>query len=210
MVNSSGSIGVQSWCFREFKSTQALLNQIKGLGLSRIELCAVHVDFNDEPSFPHVVEQFKSAGVEISSIGVQTFKDDPGTEEKWFRFCQMAGAKMIAADIDVASMPGGLQKAQKLAEKYDIPLGIHNHGGNHWLGNVQMLRNIFKHMGRGSGSASIPPGVCKPAMIPCSGRKNFASDCTEYTSRILHSTARGNGPTWSWATVTCSCANCSK
>ena len=93
------------------------------------------------------MQQFKAAGVQITSIGVQTFKDDPATEEKWFRFCRMAGAKMMAADIDVASMPGGLQTAQRLAEKYDIPLAIHNHGGNHWLGNVQMLQNIFKHMG---------------------------------------------------------------
>ena len=141
------ALGVQSWCFRHFKGLDALIAQLKRLGLSRVELCEVHADVGDEAGFEGVIGKFREAGIAITSIGVQTFKDDAGLEEKWFKFCKLAGAKMISTNIDVASMPGGLQTAQRLAEKYEVKLGIHNHGGYHWLGNVQMVRHVLKNMG---------------------------------------------------------------
>jgi sugar phosphate isomerase/epimerase len=37
----------------------------------------------------------------------------------------------------------GVKNIDKLAEKYDLKLGIHNHGGYDWLGNETILKYIF-------------------------------------------------------------------
>ncbi|HUO08821.1 MAG TPA: TIM barrel protein [Phycisphaerae bacterium] len=151
MFDVKSQLGVQSWCFRNFKAVPALIEQVKGIGLSRVEVCAVHVDFNSEATFEGTIQQFKSAGVQITSIGVQTFRGDEATEEKWFRFCKMAGAKMISATFDVAAVPAAYRVAEKLAEKYDLVLGVHNHGGYDWLGNAMMLKQVFATTGERIG-----------------------------------------------------------
>ncbi|HVS73649.1 MAG TPA: sugar phosphate isomerase/epimerase [Phycisphaerae bacterium] len=139
-------LGVQSWCFREFVPLDALIAQLRALGLPCVEICERHADFSDEASFERVIGAFRAAGIQISSIGVQTFHGEP-REESWFRFCKMAGAKMISANFEVAVSPEVLRKTQDLARKYDILLGIHNHGGYHWLGNAGMLEHLFRSAG---------------------------------------------------------------
>ena len=42
------------------------------------------------------------------------------------------------------SMFDGVKNIDKLAEKYDLKLGIHNHGGYDWLGNETILKYIFE------------------------------------------------------------------
>jgi len=144
MTEIEKQLGVQSWCFRYFKDLDGLIMQMKVVGLSRIELCEVHVDFNDEAGFEKVIQKFAAANIQISSIGVQTFANKPAAEEKWFRFCKLAGAKLITATFDVATIPDSLLQTQKLAEKHDIRIGIHNHGGYNWLGSSQMLTHFLK------------------------------------------------------------------
>lgn len=140
------NLGVQSWCFRHFKQIPDLIAQIQSIGLSQVELCEVHSNFSDESTFPAVIEAFKNARIEITSIGVQTFTGNAQVEEKWFRFCALSGAKIITANIDVNSMPVGLHVANQLAEKHNIRLALHNHGGYHWLGNSQMMGSILQHV----------------------------------------------------------------
>jgi sugar phosphate isomerase/epimerase len=150
MLDLKTSLGVQSYCFRGFKPLPDLLAQIKALGLAHCEVCRVHVDFNDEATFADAIAQFKAAGIAITSIGVQTFKGEP-QEEKWFAFAKAAGCRMIAATFDVTRAPGVFAITEKLAEKYDLVLGIHNHGGYHWLGNGDMLRHVFNTTGERIG-----------------------------------------------------------
>ena len=40
---------------------------------------------------------------------------------------------------------------ETLAQEFDIKLGIHNHGGRHWLGNAEALRWIFANTGSRMG-----------------------------------------------------------
>lgn len=139
------NLGVQSWCFREFKSTDALIGQLTALGLARVELCDVHLQLNDEAAWPAFLAKFKAANLQISSIGVQTFRGNEPEEDRWFRFCKAAGATMISAHFDLDSTPKAYRVAEKLADKYDLPIALHNHGGYHWTGNAMMLEYIFKH-----------------------------------------------------------------
>jgi sugar phosphate isomerase/epimerase len=136
-------LAVQSYCLRGFKNNLDVAAKVAEIGLSAIELCAVHADFLDEDSFEKVVEIYSDAGIDIVSVGVQGFKGDLDNEEKFFRFAQIAGAKHISANFAPESVPESFDSAARLADKYDIKLGIHNHGGKHWLGSSQMLRTVL-------------------------------------------------------------------
>jgi sugar phosphate isomerase/epimerase len=116
---------------------------VKEIGLNRIELCGVHADFTKEETFDGVLDTYRKEGVQIVSIGVQGFKNDPATEEKFFKFAQKAGAKTISANFAADSMPDNWKSAEKLADKYGINLAIHNHGGRHWLGSTEILNTVF-------------------------------------------------------------------
>jgi inosose dehydratase len=142
MFDLKNNLGVQSYCFRGFKAVPELIAQVKGIGLAHCEVCRVHADFDNEADFGGIIQQFKNAGVAITSIGVQTFKGDP-TEEKWFAFAKQASCRMISTSFDVTKTPGVFRHVEKLADKYDLLLGIHNHGGYDWLGNAKMLEHIF-------------------------------------------------------------------
>jgi sugar phosphate isomerase/epimerase len=145
MYDLAQNLSVQSYCFRHFKPIPDLIAQVKALGLNRTELCAIHVDFNDEASHPAIIDQFRTAGIQITSIGVQTFRGEPH-EEKWFAFAKAAGARLISTTFDLSKLPGVLDATVKLADKYDLRLGIHNHGGYDWLGNSTMLGHLLANL----------------------------------------------------------------
>lgn len=138
------SLAVQSYCFRGFKDPAEVAEKVREIGLSKIELCAVHVDFLDESAFGPVIGAFADAGVEIISIGVQGFRNEPEKEEKFFQFASEAGATTISADFNPTTVPEAYRVAEQLAEKYDLRLAIHNHGGRHWLGPAQMLSLVLE------------------------------------------------------------------
>lgn len=137
-------LAVQSFCFRGFKEIPVLIERVKEIGLSRIELCDVHADFTDESGFAEIIETFRDADISIVSIGVQHFSNDEATEEKFFKFVKDAGGTTIGADFAADMVPESFRTAERLAGKYDINLGIHNHGGRDWLGSAQMLAAVFK------------------------------------------------------------------
>jgi sugar phosphate isomerase/epimerase len=145
MFDVNSQLAVQSYCYRNFKPIDALIGQIKALGLSRTELCAVHIDFANEALFESTIAQFKAANIQIASIGVQYFKGDPAVEEKWFKFAKAAGCKMISASFFIDGTPNSIRMVEKFADKYDLLVGIHNHGGYDWLGNGTILEHTFKN-----------------------------------------------------------------
>ncbi len=143
MGDINNELAVQSFCFRNFKDNAEVAQKVKELGLSKIELCGVHVDFFDKEESEKVIETYQDNDVEIVSIGVVSLANNPEKEEAYFEFVNKVGADYISVDFDPAAVPEALDAAQKLAEKYDIKLAIHNHGGSHWLGNTQTLETIF-------------------------------------------------------------------
>ena len=151
MGTISEQLAVQSYCFRGFKANEQVIEQVKKIGLSRIELCGVHVNFTDEKSFDSVLALYAKGGVKIVSIGVQGFKNDVANETKFFEFAKRAGAKLISCSFDINSVPACYRTAEKLADKYDINLGIHNHGGRHWLGAPDVLAHVFANTSKRIG-----------------------------------------------------------
>ena len=49
----------------------------------------------------------------------------------------------MTVDFPIASVPGCLCVAEKLAAEFGVPLAIHNHGGSHWFSNRDALHWIF-------------------------------------------------------------------
>jgi len=151
MIDITTNLGAQSYCFRHFTDNLKVIELLNECGLKQIELCGVHADFADVSSFDGVIETYQNSGVEIVAIGVQGFAGDAEREEKYFEFAKRAGCRFISADFDIAVAPEAFAVAEALADKYDINLAIHNHGGRHWLGNAQTLENIFKNTGQRIG-----------------------------------------------------------
>ncbi|MCM8784825.1 MAG: sugar phosphate isomerase/epimerase [Candidatus Omnitrophica bacterium] len=145
MNNFSDNLGVQSYCFRNFKDNKVVAKMVRELGLNKIELCGVHIDFLDVGKFKDVISIYKNEGVEIYSIGVQYFSKNEANERKYFEFVKMCGAKYISADFDINKIFDCFRVAEKLADEYDVKIAIHNHGGWHWLGNIQTLEYVFKN-----------------------------------------------------------------
>jgi len=151
MMDLRKELGVQSYCYRGFKTNEEVIEKVKASDLTAIELCGVHADFTDESTFDAVVDLYKSSGVDIVSIGVQGFNNDEAAERKNFEFCKRAGARFMSVTFSPASTPESFKTAEKLADEYDILLAIHNHGGRHWLGSSQILNHVFNITGKRIG-----------------------------------------------------------
>ena len=136
-------VGVQSYSFRAFKDNRKVIELLKTCNLSRVELCGVHVNFADTASFDQVIKLYHSNAIAIDSIGVQLISDQEEMAANCFEFAKRAGVTTMSVNFKPETVPQSLRIAEKLAEKYDLRLAIHNHGGRHWLGSVQMLRHIF-------------------------------------------------------------------
>ena len=174
MVNVAQDLAVQSYCFRGFKTNEEVIEQVKRIGLSRVELCGCHADFGNEKTFDAVVSLYEKAGVRIVSIGVQGFSNNEAVETKWFEFVKRAGAKLISADFAPGNVPDCCRTAVKLAEKYDVNIGIHNHGGGHWLGSPQMLGHVLAHTSPRIGMMLDTAWMIDSAGDPCAFAEQFA------------------------------------
>ncbi len=153
MMDLKNDLGVQSYCFRGFKDNTKAASLVREIGVSKIELCGVHANFNDESTFGNVISTYDAAGVGIVSIGVQGFNGDEAVERRWFEFAKAAGAKFISAHFHLPTVPQAYRVAEKLSEEYDIKVAIHNHGGRHWLGSAEVLSWVF-------GQTSSRIGLC--------------------------------------------------
>jgi len=142
-MKAEKGLAVQSYCFRSIKDNAAVIDAVKACGLKAVELCGVHVNFDDPASFQGIVDAYTKAGISIVSAGVNGIAGDEAAADRRFQFVKMAGAKHMSVDFNLAAVPGAYRIAEKLAEKYDMRLGIHNHGGRHWLGSMAMIQKVL-------------------------------------------------------------------
>lgn len=121
-----------------------MLPMLKEAGVSTIELCGAHAVFKDATTHQAAIDACKKHGVSILSIGVEGLSRDAGELKVVFDFLKAGGVKHMSVDFQPENLDAYLKQAEKFAEEYGVTLGIHNHGGTHWLGNVQTLRWFFK------------------------------------------------------------------
>ena len=142
-MKSTNVLGVQSWCFRNFPDINVMLPMLKETGVSAVELCNKHVDFKNPAAFKTAVEAVKKHGVQIASIGVNPVSALEAEARLYFEFLKTGGIKHMSIDFKPDNLDEQIKNAEKLSEEYNVTLGIHNHGGRHWLGNTQALKWVF-------------------------------------------------------------------
>jgi len=144
-------IAIQSWCFRNFKPLNEFLPQLKAAGVTATEICGVHADFKNPSSADSVLSQCNQAGVKIVAIGVEYLSGDYAKDKPRFEWCKAAGVKFMSISFPPEAMFDGVKNIEKLADEFDMHLGIHNHGGYDWLGNPTILKYIFAKTSRRIG-----------------------------------------------------------
>jgi len=172
--STARDVGVQSWSFREFKALPELFTQLKAAGVSKTELCGVHCNFDDPAAHQPVVDACKAAGIQIVSIGVQTFTGDVKKEKQWFEFAKKAGAKHISAHFRVDSFREAVASTRALSEVYGIRVGVHCHGGYMFGGSVDIIQHLID-LGQGAIGINIDTAWCMQAAgNPVEWVKKFA------------------------------------
>ncbi|OPZ06075.1 MAG: Inosose dehydratase [candidate division BRC1 bacterium ADurb.BinA292] len=138
-------IAVQSYCFRNFKDNREVARMVRDCGLRRIELCGVHAPLREVDAARAAIDEFGECGVEVVSLGVERFTNDEPSERALCELARQAGIRAISVDFGLANMPDSLKTGERLGGEFNLRLGIHNHGGRHWLGSGQILRHICAH-----------------------------------------------------------------
>jgi len=141
-MKPSLNLGVQSFCFRHFKDHATIAQKVRGIGLERLELCAVHADFSDADAFKDVVSIYRNEGVQIVSIGVQTFVG-ADSEKAWFECAAAAGARHISAHLQVDSFTKAIPKIRQWCREFGMKVGIHCHGGYMFGGQPDVIRHLL-------------------------------------------------------------------
>ena len=117
---------------------------VKKIGLSAIEICNIHCDFGDESEHASCIDTYAGAGVRIVSIGVNGLSTREANRPV-FEFAKRAGLKVVSVNFTLdQEIEASVKTADAMAEEYGIALGIHNHGGYHWLGNKDSLSWVFE------------------------------------------------------------------
>jgi sugar phosphate isomerase/epimerase len=143
-ISAARNFGVQSYCFRHFMDNRTVADLTKKIGVSSIELCAVHANFDDLNEFKKTLDVYRNAGVGVVSLGVQTFTGDIVREKKWFQCAQAAGAKHISAHFTVDTFTTAIPAAVELCKQTGIRIGIHCHGGYTFGGSPDVLEHLLK------------------------------------------------------------------
>lgn len=146
-----GKLGVQSWCYRNSKTLPELIAAVKETGLSRVELCGVHLNFADLASHAAAVKLFADNGVKIVSTGVNGFPADEAQVRPLCEFAKTAGISQFSVGFGMEDVREAIALAEKLGEEYDLKFTVHNHGGYCWYGSVDALRWIFSHSSKRVG-----------------------------------------------------------
>ena len=117
-------IGIQSYSLRNFNVDEAI-RHMQGLGIHFVEFYSKHVPLNSTPEqLAKLGKKLDSAGIKMSSHGVNGFTDNHETNRKTFEFAKRAGLKNITAN----PQPNSFESLDKLVAEFDIRICIHNHG----------------------------------------------------------------------------------
>ncbi len=136
-------LGVETYCFREFKDNREVIRQMKAAELSHVELCGMHADYSSTAAFDPTLKLYRDAEISIDAIFPWGMSNDAAKEESYYACAKAAGAQAICAHFGPVEIES-FRVAERLAEKYDVKVALHNHGGYHWLGSSEMLDYVFK------------------------------------------------------------------
>lgn len=173
-ISAARSVGVQSWTFRNTKTLPDLIAQVKASGVTSLELCGAHANFDAPATQAESIAALKAAGIAIRSMGVQTFTGDTARENQWGAFAKAAGVETITAHFKVDSFREAVKSAAAMAEAYDLKIAIHCHGGYMFGGSADILTHLLELGGPRIGLCIDAAWCLQAAGDPVEWVKRFA------------------------------------
>jgi len=133
-------VGIQSYSLRGFPVDKAI--EIAGkLGAGHLEYYGGHLSTgSNEAKIADIKGKMDPYGMTILGHGVNRFGKNHEANEAIFKFAKRAGIKNISADPS----PDSFESLNKLVEKYDVRIAIHNHGPSHRYNTALDVLNAVK------------------------------------------------------------------
>jgi inosose dehydratase len=139
-------MGLQSYSLRGLtkngKADRAkALAASKALGIHYWESYPAHVPMNiGLEAHQSLKQEIEGAGVTVIGYGVVPFGNDADSNRRTFEFAKNLGISYLSADPD----PACFDDLDKLVEKFDIAVGIHNHGPGHRYAQIETIAKAIK------------------------------------------------------------------
>ena len=117
------NLGMASYTFREFP-LEDTLKMTKRLGLERIAFKSFHLPLESaDEEIKAIAEKTRAAGLDLYGCGV-VYMRTPAEVEQAFHYANIAGMKIIIGvpNHDLLDM------VNKMVDKHNIKVAIHNHG----------------------------------------------------------------------------------
>ncbi len=141
------TVGVQSYCFRNFEREQCL-KRIGDLGLHYVEFYQKHAPPGSTPEqIKAILKMCKDYDITPIAFGVQGFGKNHDDNKKIFEFGKQLGVKHLSADPD----PASFDSLDKLCDEYKISIAIHPHGPagggklHRWYSAEVILKAVKDH-----------------------------------------------------------------
>tara|TARA_Y100000588_G_scaffold82822_1_gene87233 strand:+ start:4948 stop:5841 length:894 start_codon:yes stop_codon:yes gene_type:complete len=129
-------MGIQSYSLRAFgiDGKEGALQKIDDLGLHWVEFFGRHYPITpDKVKIAEMNAKLAKHDMSVSSHGVNGFGNNHEANEKIFQFAKLAGIPNISAD----PRPDSFESLDKLVEKYNVRIAIHNHGPGHRYNKIE-------------------------------------------------------------------------
>jgi inosose dehydratase len=144
--SSPFKLGLQSYSLRGLTEggrpdRAKALAASKELGIHYWESYVAHVPMNSEPeALEAIKKEIEAGGVSVIGYGVVPFGKDADANRRTFEFAKRLGISYLSADPD----PACFDDLDKLVEKFDIAVGIHNHGPGHRYAGIETIAKAIK------------------------------------------------------------------
>jgi inosose dehydratase len=113
----------------------------KELGIHYWESYVAHVSMNAGPeALEAIKKEIEGAGVSVIGYGVVPFGKNADANRRTFEFARRLGISYLSADPD----PACFDDLDELVEKFDIAVGIHNHGPGHRYAGIETIAKAIK------------------------------------------------------------------
>jgi inosose dehydratase len=198
------TVGAQSYCFRNFKTEQAL-KRIQELGLRYVEFFQAHApQTKDEKKVKALLKLCGDYGITPIAFGVQGFTKNHEQNKAVFDYGKALGVKYFSADPS----PDSFDSLDKLCDKYKIAIAIHPHGPigrgklHRWYSAEVIMKAVKDHneligscldTGHLIRAAQLGKNLDPAAEVKVMGKRNFGMHLKDHDNKKHRDVIYGKG-----------------
>lgn len=165
-------LGIQSYCFREFKTIPALIGALKQVSLPFVEIYPGHIDYKEDPKKTDAaIAQIKDSGISVTAYGGVNFSKDERDARKLCDFASRNGIR----DLSVVTVDeGAIPMLEKLAGEYRVRYCLHNHGKGNQFCSFQDVRSFLAKTSESFGLCNDTAWFLDAGEDPVAAVREFA------------------------------------